>query len=179
MKKEDWIWMPHAGHLCVASNCRFVLNTYVGGFIVSTVGEWIRDKGDLLDLSEVGKYEDIGFKRKYETMVFHAKKNEEKSQQCCPYLADVDRGEVDFFGYSCPIEARNHHNILCKKWSDIDDKRCKHTEKDLMVVAEGDTARKVCVLCKQVVAVVRKWDYVEDLTDLEKYGVDEVMENYE
>ena len=38
--KSEWIWMGHAGHLCVASRCRFHLNTYVNGYIVSTVGEY-------------------------------------------------------------------------------------------------------------------------------------------
>lgn len=31
--------MPHAGHLCVGHMCRFHLNTYVNGYIISTVGE--------------------------------------------------------------------------------------------------------------------------------------------
>ena len=40
---ESWIWMPHAGHLCVGHMCRFHLNTYVNGHIVSTVGEYWPD----------------------------------------------------------------------------------------------------------------------------------------
>jgi len=43
--KGKWIWMPHAGHLIVSSDCRFHLNTYVGGYIVSTVGEYFPDEG--------------------------------------------------------------------------------------------------------------------------------------
>jgi hypothetical protein len=38
---SDWIWMPHAGHLCIAYMCRYHLNTYVNGYIVSTVGEYL------------------------------------------------------------------------------------------------------------------------------------------
>jgi len=41
---EDWIWMPHAGHLCIGSMCKFHLNTYVNGYIVSTVGEYFPDQ---------------------------------------------------------------------------------------------------------------------------------------
>ena len=40
MSKKDWVYMPHAGHLCVARWCQFHLNTYVNGYIVSTVGEY-------------------------------------------------------------------------------------------------------------------------------------------
>ena len=43
MAKEDWIWMPHPGHFIGASNCKFIMNTYVNGYIVSTVGEYFPD----------------------------------------------------------------------------------------------------------------------------------------
>lgn len=43
MKKEDWIWMPHPAHFICSDHCRFVLATYVGGYIVSTVGEHVPD----------------------------------------------------------------------------------------------------------------------------------------
>ena len=39
MSKQDWIWMGHPGHLCIAHWCRFHMNTYVNGYIISTVGE--------------------------------------------------------------------------------------------------------------------------------------------
>ena len=29
IKKDKWIWMPHAGHLIVGNDCRFHLNTKV------------------------------------------------------------------------------------------------------------------------------------------------------
>ncbi len=44
MSSKDWIWMPHAGHLCVGDRCKFHLNTYVNGYIVSTVGEYFPDQ---------------------------------------------------------------------------------------------------------------------------------------
>lgn len=37
--KEDWVWMPHPGHFICSNDCRYKLNTYVNGYIVSTVGE--------------------------------------------------------------------------------------------------------------------------------------------
>lgn len=125
--------MPHPGHLCVARDCRFHLNTYVGGYIVSTVGEYwpdsrvreinakcrgkiIRGIGDEWDINyfkEFG-YEEIGYNRKYETMVFKAKKS--KNKECCPY--DVaDLSELDIEGYNTPDDAVKGHMKLCLKWS--------------------------------------------------------------
>lgn len=37
--KSQWIWMPHPGHFIAANDCNFRMNTYVNGFIISTVGE--------------------------------------------------------------------------------------------------------------------------------------------
>lgn len=69
INNQSWIWMPHAGHFCGANECNFRLNTYVGGYIVSTVGEYC-------PIIKLGKstFEEIGRNRLYETMVFKAKK---------------------------------------------------------------------------------------------------------
>jgi len=40
-RRDEWVWMPHAAHLMVGNDCRFHLATYVGGYIVSTVGEYL------------------------------------------------------------------------------------------------------------------------------------------
>jgi len=103
--KSDWIWMPHPGHFICSYACRFVLNTYVNGYIVSTVGEYFPDsrvreimancrnvkiegQGDTWDANYLKKigYEEIGANRKYESMVFKAAKAKDK---CCPYRAVV------------------------------------------------------------------------------------------
>ena len=105
MDKTKWIWMPHPGHLIVARDCKFSLNTYVGKYIVSTVGEYLPDyqvreifaesrgitlvgKGEarLADYMKKIGYETIGSDRKYETMVFHAKKSDDK---CCPFRMNI------------------------------------------------------------------------------------------
>ena len=36
--------MPHAGHFILGRECQFRLNTYVGKYIVSTVGELWNDR---------------------------------------------------------------------------------------------------------------------------------------
>lgn len=133
MRRSKWVWMPHPGHFICASECQFVLNTYVGGFIVSTVGEYIPSeismkikmesrgvatdkKGDALlaQYLDLFGYEDIGCNRKYETMVFKAKKI--SNRDCCMYRAS-DFGEVDFDGYMDAVEATKGHYEMCQKWS--------------------------------------------------------------
>lgn len=132
MKKDKWVWMPHAGHFICGSDCRFRLNTYVGGYIVSTIGELLPDsgswdiyanaKGITLEgrgdarradfLKRVGWVE-VGCDRTYETMVFKAAKAQDK---CCPYRM-VTGAEMDFAGYDNPGDALKGHMKLCAKWS--------------------------------------------------------------
>ncbi len=105
MKKDKWVWMPHPGHFCGGSNCRFVMNTYVGKYIVSTVGEYRPEYSK--------EIEEIGLDRKYETMVFHAGKSEHK---CCPYQVS-NLTEIDMEGYNTSEAAFSGHYKLCKKWA--------------------------------------------------------------
>lgn len=132
MKRESWIWMPHPGHLIVSRDCRFHLNTYVGGYIVSTVGEWLPDsevrdilaksRGIVLKgigderrydfMKKIG-FEEIGLDRKYETMVFKAKRID---SECCPW--GQSGHELDLCGYNEPEDATKGHMKLCKKWSE-------------------------------------------------------------
>jgi len=105
MKKEKWVWMPHAGHFVCGHRCQFKLNTYVGKYIVSTVGEMVYDQNK--------GFEEIGCDRLYETMVFKAV---ESGNKCCPYEIKVS-DEVDFEGYNTPEEAYKGHLYLCDKWS--------------------------------------------------------------
>ena len=137
MKKDKWIWMGHAGHFICSRDCQFVLNTYVGKYIVSTVGElwnerivreiharvhkpeWLQKNkhllGDNFDSAYINEFGfvEIGYKRTYETMVFEAKKSKHK---CCPYEIIVEK-EVDMDGYNKPEDAYTGHLRLCKKWS--------------------------------------------------------------
>ncbi len=135
MQRNRWVWMPHPGHFIMGSSCRFRLNTFVGKYIVSTVGElWpdsairkihaecrgivVEGKGDEYDfnyMKAIG-YEDLGMDRKYETMVFPASKNENKDQQCCPYRV-AQFLELDSKGYNDPGEAYKGHMKMCERWS--------------------------------------------------------------
>lgn len=129
--------MGHAGHFILGDNCRFKLCTYIGKYIVSTVGElWnergVREthakvhdpvwhqankhlKGDAFDNAYFRKFgfEEIGYKRTYETMVFKARKSKLK---CCPHEIQVEK-DVDFNAYNTSEDAHKGHMKLCKKWS--------------------------------------------------------------
>ncbi len=139
MKKEDWVWMPHPGHFIGAKDCKFHLTTYVGGYIVSTVGEYWPDrkireihaecddkkwweknkslKGDDFENAYYDKFGfiEIGCNRTYETMVFTAKEGD----LCCPYRVK-EWSELDFQGYNDPGKAYRGHMELCEKWSKKD-----------------------------------------------------------
>jgi len=134
MNKADWVWMPHPGHFICANDCKFVLCTYVGGFIVSTVGEMLPDSQirDIIaesrgvTLKGKGDYRRADFMDKvgfmeigsgtYETMVFKAKASEHK---CCPWAAS-DFTELDCVSCNDPGEAYEGHMLLCEKWSSVE-----------------------------------------------------------
>jgi hypothetical protein len=132
--RDKWIWMPHPAHFICGSQCKFHLATYVGKYIVSTVGEYLPDyevreifakcRGVMLEgrgdertndyMRKIG-FEDIGVNRKYETMVFKAKKNLDKHYKCCPWqLSDFSCLEME--GYNDPGKASEGHYKLCEKW---------------------------------------------------------------
>lgn len=127
--------MPHPGHFICSRDCKFFLNTYVGGYIVSTVGElWpdsqvrkitaecrkiqVNGMGDAWDADYMKKigFEDIGFDRKYETMVFKAQRRIDEYKTCCPWQIATGT-ELDFAPANEPNEARANHLRLCEKWS--------------------------------------------------------------
>ena len=132
MGKDKWVWMPHAGHFILGYKCRFRLNTYVNGYIISTVGEYIPDgavidicrpefkhlKGDAKEYAYQKKYgcEEIGCGRKYETMVFMGQRS---SHKCCPYGV-AEFSELDFAGYSTPEDAYKGHMKMCLKFDKKD-----------------------------------------------------------
>lgn len=137
MDKSNWVWMPHAGHLIVGHSCRFHVATYVGKYIVSTVGEywpervsreihaqvydphWLEENqnrlGDDFDHAYMQKfgYEDIGANTKYETMVFEAAPDE---NDCCPWVMATPRN-LDSDRYNDPEEAMRGHLRLCEEWA--------------------------------------------------------------
>lgn len=108
MTKEKWIWMPHAAHFVGADSCIFRMATYVGGYIVSTVGEY----------RPHGVVQMIGADRKYETMVFKARKSKEPGHcEVCPWFIHDAGNNLDFDAYNEPKDAFAGHMKLCKRWA--------------------------------------------------------------
>lgn len=119
MKKRIVIEMPHAGHFIGASECEFRRNTYVNGFIVSTVGElkgrnYEKLAGRKATHGEL--YRTLGIEPDsfYETMVFKAMKSGHK---CCPYVADVSAGDEECVRYADEGAASEGHDKLVLKYA--------------------------------------------------------------
>jgi hypothetical protein len=105
MKKIPWKWQGNPGHFCCARDCWFRLCTVIGKYMISTVGELV--------LKDKNGYQDIGFKRKYETMVFT------KLVKCtcgCGYYVLGNGSEIECSGYNSSIDAQNGHLEMCLKY---------------------------------------------------------------
>lgn len=137
--KDKWVWMPHPAHFICSQNCQFFLSTKVGKYIISTVGEYWPDqavrrihaeihdpqwwadhkmeKGDNFDHEYMKKFgfEDIGYNRKYETMVFNAVKSD-KDIKCCPFRQASGR-DIDFVSYNSAEDAYKGHMKMCLKYA--------------------------------------------------------------
>lgn len=136
VKKQTW--MPHAGHFILGQQCRFRLNTHVSGYIISTVGEYVPDselrrmyresrkmtgnelRGDAEEMDWIkqtggaeGYGEEIGYGRKYETMVFHAMKSKRK---CCPYEMR-SASNIDGDSYNFSADAYKGHLKMVAKYA--------------------------------------------------------------
>lgn len=103
--------MPHPGHFLLSHYCRFFLNTYVGKYIVSTVGELMIPK--VIDGEIIWEPRTIGAMSNYETMVFPAM---ESGLGCCPYETVITE-ELEVKHYPDRDAARKGHEQLCEKWS--------------------------------------------------------------
>jgi hypothetical protein len=122
------VWMPHAGHLIVGRMCRFHLATYVNGHIISTVGEYLPDSTDReifaqsrgADYLDKLGFEDVGYKRKYETRVFRAKRCGDPAGDCCPWRM-ANGTKLDLEGYNDPVEAYAGHLRMVIKWASADE----------------------------------------------------------
>lgn len=133
--KDKWEWMPHAGHLIVGDLCQFHLTTRIGKYLVSTVGEYLPEyqvreifaesrgvdlqgKGDARKADYMQKigFEEIGYDRKYETMVFKAVKCKPNECLACKWR-QASGSDVDMVGYQTPSEASAGHLRMCQKWA--------------------------------------------------------------
>lgn len=79
IQPDQWEWFGNVGHFICGQWCRFHLTTKVGPWLVSTIGEYVHprrsmgsEQTEIEWLRDNWPGEDIGYNRKYETMVFHA-----------------------------------------------------------------------------------------------------------
>lgn len=134
--EAEWRWFGCPGHLVVALDCRFHLCTQVGGFLVSTVGEYLPDapvreilcecRGIALDgrgdarladyLQKVG-FEELGVGRTYETMVFRTTGDVCHHPGCSCGLPTIALDCLDMDGYTTAGAATIGHLKLCQKYA--------------------------------------------------------------
>ncbi len=115
MSKKDWIWMPHAGHLCVGNWCRFHLNTYVNGYIVSTVGEYFPDQKVRRINLEV-KLENPFMMEKFRILTEEeSKQKKELIEKILTLQGDYfDDAYLNYFGYEEIGLSRLYETMVCK-----------------------------------------------------------------
>ena len=97
-----------AGHFICSHDCRFHIHTHVNGYCVSTVGEYRPP------YIEAGKgWEEIGYGRIYETMVFKLPNN----ASCGNSGKHIeDYGELECVGYNDHDAANAGHEAMCTKY---------------------------------------------------------------
>lgn len=131
--ESEWRWFGHPGHLIVADDCRFHLCTQIGEFLVSTVGEYVPDetvreihcavRGIVLEgrgdarfadyMQKVG-YQEIGYGRTYETMVFRTG-DVCHAPGCACGLPSIKGSELAARGYMVAGAATLGHMELCRQ----------------------------------------------------------------
>lgn len=109
---DEWVWTGRQMHF--VGDCNFHLATYVGDFLVSTIGEYY-SKGSK-KMETLGAWE----KHFYETMVFRAKESPLNDIYPC-FLVDLDA--VDMEKYETAKEACERHLALCRKWGKREDRQ--------------------------------------------------------
>lgn len=107
--ESEWKWQGYAGHLIVAQWCLFHMNTVVGEYIVSTVGDYRRE-GD-------GPRTTIGAGKEsfFETYVF--KGHEPCGTADCKCETVTNFGEIDGSRWATPREAQAGHMAFCRKYA--------------------------------------------------------------
>jgi hypothetical protein len=135
---KDVKWFGTPGHFICAFDCRFHMCTQVGNYLVSTVGELFFDstireitaqsRGITLEgrgdsrradyMTKIG-FEDIGYKRKYETLVFKAGASC-VAKECNCGLPEIDGSELDSDTYNDRKSATEGHRAMVSKYMELD-----------------------------------------------------------
>lgn len=110
---QKWKWFGHAGHLLVASMCRFHLCTQVGRYLISTVGDYYPD-GNEKKRETIG----VGKGDYFETYVFNVRRGTRcKSKDCLCGLPAIDVDNIEGRRLPNATLARKHHLKTCAKYA--------------------------------------------------------------
>jgi hypothetical protein len=107
--RAKWIWQGSPGHFIAGESCIFHLSTVIGGYIISTVGEYC-------PLGPYTKIETIGCDRLYETMAFRAARCVATGCTCGEYRQASGKS-LDFAPANTRAEAHETHMAMCAKWA--------------------------------------------------------------
>lgn len=98
---SEWRWDGHPGHFIAAYSCHFWLNTTIGNYRISTIGDY--------QPFERGTNETIGMDRTHETFVFETDDHGEVSVY----------SEIDTDAYNDCDAATTGHLAMCRKYARI------------------------------------------------------------
>lgn len=102
--RSEWKWYGYAGHLSVASKCAYRLCTRVGGYLISTVGDY---RPDGRARERIGGGEDSFF----ETYVFVCHGEAETGDPLNEF------NEIDSERYARSFTAELGHYRFCEKYA--------------------------------------------------------------
>lgn len=106
--KSRWIWCGYAGHFIAARDCAMHMNTRVGDYRISTIGDYRPRHLERDEMTEVG------CDRKFETYVFRVAGEGEHGEG-----EVVDWGEIDSDGYNEPLDAERGHMAMCERYARV------------------------------------------------------------
>lgn len=122
--QSEWKWFGRVGHYICGQWCRFHMLTQVGKYLVSTIGEYVHprhsggsERAEHEWLAANWPGEDIGWNRKYETMVFLAGAPCAGLKCKCGQPGLADPCELDARGYNDAASATAGHMAMCEKWA--------------------------------------------------------------
>jgi hypothetical protein len=113
--KDQWEWYGYPGHFVCADRCWFRLNTKVGNYIISTVGDMhISTKPN--DKTTLGGGDNDFF----ETYVFSCAKGNRCNDPECGYNAPIPDSwrEIDGNRTATAGEAQKAHMAFCLKYAE-------------------------------------------------------------
>lgn len=109
--RNKWRWHGDAGHFIAANSCRFYMHTDVGGFKISTVGDY--------HPGNQKERESIGIGRLFETFVFRTAETCTCESGCTHRLVS-DWDEIDSLGANTHAEAERNHLAMCLKYAKLE-----------------------------------------------------------